>query len=85
VLLAEFIKPIPEHVLLDISVNDPEEGGICFGATIKELITEERFKKYLNFDVTYACPEITLLSFACTQRAQKTCILIDLENIEGEE
>ena len=54
-LLQDFIKPLPEHALLDISVYDNGEGK-CFGATVKDL-TEKEFKKYLDFYVTYACPE----------------------------
>ena len=76
-LLQDFIKPLPEHALLDISVCDNGEGK-CFGATVKDL-TEKEFKKYLDFYVTYACPELTSLSYACTYRPEKTCILIDLE------
>lgn len=76
-LLQDFIKPLPEHALLDISVYDNGEGK-CFGATVKDL-TEKEFKKYLDFYVTYACPELTSLSYACANRPEKTCILIDLE------
>ena len=76
-LLQDFIKPLPEHALLDISVYDNGESK-CFGATVKDL-TEKEFKKYLDFYVTYACPELTSLSYACTNRPEKTCILIDLE------
>lgn len=76
-LLQDFIKPLPEHALLDISVYDNGEGK-CFGATVKDL-TKKEFKKYLDFDVTYAYPELTSLSYACTNRSEKTCILIDLE------
>lgn len=76
-LLQDFIKPLPEHVLLDISVYDNGEGK-CLGVAVKDL-TKEDFKKYLDFDVTYACPELTSLSYACTNRPEKTCILIDLE------
>ena len=76
-LLQDFIKPLLDHALLDISVYDNGEDK-CFGATVKDL-TEKEFKKYLDFDVTYACPELTSLSYACTNRPEKTCILIDLE------
>ena len=76
-LLQDFIKPFPEHTLLDISVCDAGEGK-CFGVVVKDL-TKKDFKKYLDFDVTYACPELTNLSYACTNRHEKTCILIDLE------
>ena len=76
-LLQDFIKPLPEHALLDISACDNDKSK-CFGATVKDL-TEKEFKKYLDFDVTYACPELTSLSYACTNRPEKTCILIDLE------
>ena len=76
-LLQDFIKPLPEHALLDISVYDNGEGK-CFGARVKDL-TEKEFKKYLDFDVTYACPELTSLSYACTHRPEKACILVDLE------
>ena len=76
-LLQDFIKPLPDYTLLDISVCDNGEGK-CFGATVKDL-TKKDFKKYLDFDVTYACPELTSLSYACTHRLEKTCILIDLE------
>ena len=76
-LLQDFIKPLLEHTLLDISVCDNGEGK-CFGATVKDL-TEKEFKKYLDFDVAYACPELASLSYACTNRPDKTCILIDLE------
>lgn len=76
-LLQDFIKPFPDHILLDISVCDTGEGK-CFGAAVKDL-TKKDFKKYLDFEVTYACPELTSLSYACTNRSGKTCILIDLE------
>ena len=76
-LLQDFIKPFPEHTLLDISVYDNGEGR-CFGVIVKDLIKEE-FKNYLTFEVTYACPELTSLSYACKHRPEKTCILIDLE------
>ena len=76
-LLQDFIKPLPEYALLDISVCDNGEGK-CFGATVKDL-TEKEFKKYLDFYVTYACPELTSLSYTCTHRPEKACILIDLE------
>ena len=76
-LLQDFIKPLPDHTLLDISVYDNGESK-CFGATVKDL-TKKDFKKYLDFDVTYACPELTSLSYACTHRPEKICILIDLE------
>ena len=76
-LLQDFIKPFPEHTLLDISVYDNGEGR-CFGVIVKDL-TKKDFKKYLDFDVTYACPELTGLSYACTNSHEKTCILIDLE------
>lgn len=76
-LLQDFIKPLPDHTLLDISVYDNGEGK-CFGARVKDL-TKKTFKKYLTFEVTYACPELTNLSYACTNRPEKTCILIDLE------
>ena len=76
-LLQDFIKPLQEHALLDISVYDNGEGK-CFGVVVKDL-TEKEFKKYLDFDVTYACSELTSLSYACTNRPEKTCILIDLE------
>ena len=76
-LLQDFIKPFPDHALFDISVCDNGESK-CFGATVKDL-TKKDFKKYLYFDVTYACPELTSLSYACTNRHEKTCILIDLE------
>ena len=76
-LLQDFIKPFPKHTLLDISVYDNDEGK-CFGAVVKDL-TKKEFKKYLAFEVTYACPELTNLSYACTHRSEKTCILIDLE------
>ena len=76
-LLQDFIKPLPNHTLLDISVYDNGEGK-CFGARVKDL-TKKAFKKYLVFEVTYACPELTSLSYACTYRPEKSCILIDLE------
>lgn len=76
-LLRDFIKPLPDHTLLDISVYDNGEGK-CFGAIVKDL-TKKTFKKYLTFEVTYACPELTSLSYACTNRPEKACILIDLE------
>ena len=76
-LLQDFVKPLPDHTLLDISVCDNSECK-CFGATVKDL-TKKDFKKYLDFDVTYACPELTGLSYACVHRPEKTCILIDLE------
>ena len=76
-LLQDFIKPFPEHTLLDISVYDNGEGR-CFGVIVKDLIKKE-FKKYLAFEVAYACPELTSLSYACTHRPEKICILIDLE------
>ena len=76
-LLQDFIKPLPDHTLLDISVYDNGEGK-CFGATVKDLAKKD-FKKYLDFEVTYACPELTSLSSACTHRSEKACILIDLE------
>ena len=76
-LLQDFIKPLPDHTLLDISAYDNGEGK-CFGARIKDL-TKKAFKKYLAFEVTYACPELTSLSYTCTHRPEKTCILIDLE------
>ena len=76
-LLQDFIKPFPDHTLLDISVYDNGEGK-CLGVAVKAL-TKEDFKKYLDFEVTYACPELTSLSYACTNRPEKTCILIDLE------
>lgn len=76
-LLQDFIKPLPDHTLLDISVYDNGEGK-CFGARIKDL-TKKAFKKYLAFEVTYACPELTSLSYACTYIPEKACILIDLE------
>jgi hypothetical protein len=77
VLLQDFIKPLPDHTLLDISVYDNGEGK-CFGAIVKDL-TKKTFKKYLTFEITYACPELTSLSYACTNRPEKACILIDLE------
>ena len=43
-LLQDFIKPLPEHTLLDISVYDNGEGK-CFGVTVKDL-TKKDFKKY---------------------------------------
>ena len=76
-LLQDFIKLLPDHALLDISVYDNGEGR-CFGVIVKDLIKKE-FKKYLAFEVTYACPELTSLSYACTHRPEKACILIDLE------
>lgn len=76
-LLQEFIKPFPTHTLLDISVYDNNEGK-CFGVLVRDL-TKKSFKKYLTFEVTYACPELTSLSYACTHRPERTCILIDLE------
>ena len=76
-LLQDFIKPFPKHALLDISVYDNGESK-CFGVVVKDL-TKQEFKKYLEFDVVYACPELTSLSYACTHRPEKTCILIDLE------
>ena len=76
-LLQDFVKIFPDHTLLDISVYDNGEGK-CFGAVVKDLIKKE-FKKYLAFEVTYACPELTSSSYACTHRSEKTCILIDLE------
>ena len=76
-LLQDFIKLLPDHALLDISVCDNGEGK-CFGAKVKDLAKKE-FKKYLAFEVTYACLELTSLSYACTHRPEKTCILIDLE------
>lgn len=76
-LLQDFIKPFPDHALLDISVCYNGKSK-CFGTTVKDLAKKE-FKKYLDFDVTYACTELTSLSYACTNRPEKTCILIDLE------
>ena len=76
-LLQDFIKPFADHALLDISVCDNGKSK-CFGATVKDL-TKKDFKKYLDFDVTYACPELTSLSYACTGRPEKVCTLIDLE------
>ena len=76
-LLQDFIKPLPDYALLDISVCDNGKSK-CFGATVKDLAKKD-FKKYLDFDVTYACPELTSLSYACTSRPEKVCILIDLE------
>ena len=76
-LLQDFIKIFPEHTLLDISVYDNGESK-CFGVVVKDL-TRKEFKKYLAFEVTYACPELTSLSYACAHRPEKTCILIDLE------
>lgn len=76
-LLQDFIKPLPVHTLLDISVYDNGECK-CFGVLVKDL-TKKAFKKYLTFEVTYACPELTSLSYACINRPEKTCILIDLE------
>lgn len=76
-LLQDFIKPLPDHALLDISVCDNDKSK-CFGATVKDLAKKD-FKKYLDFEVTYACPELTSLSYACTHRPEKACILIDLE------
>ena len=75
--LQDFIKPFPDHTLLDISVYDNGEGK-CFGVAVKDL-TKKDFKKYLDFEVTYACPELTSLSYACANSLKKTCILIDLE------
>ena len=75
-LLQDFIKPFPKHTLLDISVCDTGESK-CFGVVVKDLAKKD-FKKYLEFDVTYACPELASLSYACTNRHEKTCILIDL-------
>jgi hypothetical protein len=77
VLLQDFIKPLSDHILLDISVYDNGEGK-CFGVIVKDL-AKKAFKKYLTFEVVYACPELTSLSYACTHRPEKTCILIDLE------
>ena len=76
-LLQDFVKIFPDHTLLDISVYDIGESK-CFGVVVKDL-TKKDFKKYLDFDVAYACPELTSLSYACTHRPEKTCILIDLE------
>ena len=76
-LLQDFVKIFPDYTLLDISVYDNVEGK-CFGVVVKDLAKKE-FKKYLAFEVTYACPELTNLSYACTHRPEKTCILIDLE------
>ena len=76
-LLQDFIKLLPDHALLDISVCDNGKSK-CFGATVKDLAKKD-FKKYLDFEVTYACPELTSLSYACTNRPEKACILIDLE------
>ena len=76
-LLQDFIKPLPDHTLLDISVYDNGKSK-CFGAIVKDLAKKE-FKKYLSFEVTCACSELTSLSYACTHRPEKTCILIDLE------
>ena len=76
-LLQDFIKLLPDHALLDISVCDNGEGK-CFGAKVKDLAKKE-FKKYLAFEVTYACPELTSICYGCTQRPEKVCILIDLE------
>ena len=76
-LLQDFIKPFSDYILLDISVHYGDEGN-CFGVLVKDLIKED-FKKYLTFEVTYACPELTSLSYACKHRPEKTCILIDLE------
>lgn len=76
-LLQDFIKPLPDRALLDISVHDNGEGK-CFGVVVKDL-TKKDLKKYLDFEVTYACPELTSLSYACTNKPDKACILIDLE------
>ena len=76
-LLQDFIKLLPDHALLDISVCDNGEGK-CFGATVEDLAKKD-LKKYLDFEVVYAYPELTSLSYACTHRPEKTCILIDLE------
>ena len=76
-LLQDFIKPLPNHALLDISVYDNGEVK-CFGVKVKDLAKKD-FKKYLDFDVAYACPELTSLSYACAHRPEKTCVLIDLE------
>ena len=76
-LLQDFIKPFPDYTLLDISVYDNGESK-CFGAVVKDLAKKD-FKKYLDFEVTYACPQLTSLSYAYANRPEKTCILIDLE------
>ena len=76
-LLQDFVKIFPDHTLLDISVCDTGESN-CFGVVVKDL-TKKDFKKYLDFEVAYAYPELTSLSYACTHRPEKTCILIDLE------
>ena len=76
-LLQDFVKIFPDHILLDISVCDNGEGK-CFGAIVKDL-TKKDFKKYLDFEVTHACPELTSSSYACTHMSEKTCILIDLD------
>ena len=80
-LLKDLVSVFPDHTLFDISVFEKNEGK-CFGAIKKDLQKKVRLKKYLNFKVTYACPETTELSFACTKRSEKTCILIDLEEAE---
>lgn len=76
-LLQDSIKPFSDHTLLDISVCANGKSK-CFRATVKDLAKKD-FKKYLGFGVTYACPELMSLSYACTNRPEKTCILIDLE------
>lgn len=76
-LLQDFVKIFPDHTLLDISVYDNGEGK-CFGVVVKDL-TKKEFKKYLSFEAAYACPELTSLSYACANRPEKACILIDLE------
>jgi hypothetical protein len=45
VLLQDFIKPLPDHTLLDISVYDNGEGK-CFGAIVKDL-TKKHLKNIL--------------------------------------
>lgn len=80
--LREFINILPKHQLIDISVNDPQEGGLCFGATVEELRNKYCLRRYLAFEVTYAASEAIEYSYACVDKDQRTCILVDLELLD---
>ena len=80
--LREFIDILPKPQLLDISVNDPQEGGLCFGATVEELRNKYCLRRYLDFEVTYAASEVIEYSYACVDKKQRTCILVDLELLD---
>jgi len=80
--LREFISILPKHQLVDISVDDPQKGGLCFGATAEELRNKYCLRRYLAFEVTYAASEVIEQSCACIDRDQRTCISVDLELID---